>query len=130
MATSVVTKDMIQDNDLYLNLMRKGYDLEKHREWKNWGSSPNKLLRLDEGSIKGAEELKRLSSLIISGYVRKSNATNTPHVIEAIMVKYYQPPTSSFRILWRYSCDLDGYYYPRTPMTSDEDAPDWSEEED
>ena len=114
--------DHSKHQDFFMNCLAFEQDYE---EWINWGSEPNKLEKIDIESKKAEKTMKKLSELVISGYVRSiGERGRTPQVIEKIMVIYWKPPVSGYEIISRYAAAT------QTPMTSDEDAPEWPDDYD
>ena len=118
-------KDHIEEQDLIANCYRKGYSWI---EWKCWGSAPNSLQKTNLNSLKANQEMDKVSLLISQGYIRISSPFIIPLAIEGEIAKYWKPICYSYKIVWRYDCDYSTSWYPRTPCTSDEDAPDWIED--
>ena len=95
------------------------------QEWLNYGSSPNKLSSIEMKSKSGSKAMKRMSGIIVGGYVREcKKASSIPIGIEGLIAKYWAPPVLMFKIKFYYNADF-GTGYPRTPATTDEEAPEW-----
>lgn len=118
------------DQFLLLNCLRTGQDFDT---WKFWGSYPDKLEMMEFQNKNEMNKMHHLSELVISGFMKREEGNGIPKglippiYILKLVSNYFCPPVAEYKIIWKYDMDRDPL---STPITTDEDAPEWIENVD